>query len=90
MKYPVQITLRKLSILEDAEFPQKEKYPEGTERHGLMWEFSRPQVGEPFTVLAGKLRPTFRTSPVTEIVEVSKFRIVFKTYNSKYELLLTS
>lgn len=36
MNYPVNITLRKITTLEDAVIPQREKYPNGTERHGLM------------------------------------------------------
>ena len=88
MKYPVKVTLRKIHTLEDAEYPQREKYPDGTERQGLMWEFSRPHVGLPFTVLKSKLLPTFRTSTVTEILEVMDHRIVFKTFNSTYALLI--
>ena len=89
MNYPVRITLRKINTLEDAVIPQREKYPDGTKRHGLMWEFSKPHVGLPFMVLASKLKPTFITSDVTEILEDMGHRILFKTNNSMYELLVT-
>lgn len=84
MNYPVNITLRKLNTLEDAIVQQKEKYPDGTERIGLMWEHSYPEVGEQFLVLASKLRPTFITSKITEIIKANENEIMFKTLNSTY------
>ena len=86
MKYPLNITLRKINTLDDAVVPQREKYPDGTERMGLMWDFSYPTVGHSFLVLAGKLHPVFQTSRVTEIIEETDERIVFKTRNSTYEI----
>lgn len=87
MNYPKEITLIKINTREDAEQPQKEKYPDGTERNGLMWEFSKPKVGESFMVLISKLLPTFITSPVTEILEKTEKQIIFKTINSTYRLI---
>ena len=84
--YPKNITLIKLNTLEEAEYPQRERYPNGTERTGLMWEFSEPKVGERFCVLAGKLSLTFRTSPVQEILSKTDNSIVFKTINSIYKI----
>lgn len=83
---PDRIILRKLSTRDDAESPQKEKYPDGTERKGFMWDFSKPKVGSRFYVLIDKLTPYFITSPVEEILEEREDKIVFKTLNSTYEI----
>lgn len=84
--YPKNITLTKLNTLDEAEFPQREKYPDGSERTGLMWEFSEPRIGKCFYVLEGKLNPTFRTSLVQEILFKTDNSIVFKTINSIYKI----
>lgn len=86
MDYPVNIVLKKLNTLEDAEYPQKEKYPDGYEKLGLMWEHNKPKVGEPFLVLTAKTCPTFHTSTVIEILEEKDNSIIFKTLNSMYQL----
>ncbi len=84
---PKKIKLTKLYTRTDAEFPQKEKYPDNTIIEGLMWsEFSKPKVGQVFRVLKSKLYASFQTSIVTEIVEETEDKIIFKTLNSVYEL----
>ena len=83
---PKNITLRKLNTLEDAEYPQREKYPDGTERTGLMWDFTKPKVGVIFRVMSSKMWSSFHTSEVKEIMSETPEKIVFKTLNSTYEL----
>jgi hypothetical protein len=85
---PQKITLRKLNTLENALYPQREKYPDGTERKGLMWDFSKPRIGMPFSVKSSKMFSTFHTSTVLEIVSETKDKIIFKTLNSTYELTI--
>lgn len=84
--FPKKIILQKINTLEDAEYPQKEKYPDGTQRKGLMWEFSKPKVGEAFLVLVSKMSPIFHTSIVQEIINETDKEIKFKTLNSTYLL----
>lgn len=85
-KYPKNIVLRKINTLEDAEYPQAEKYPEGTERTGFMWEYTVPKIGTQFRVMQSKLWASFYTSEITEILSETPEKIVFKTLNSTYEL----
>lgn len=87
--YPKNIRLYKVETLEDAEYPQEEKYPSGTVlKIGLMWEHTLPKIGEVFEVFAGKLYPTFHTSTVVDIsmLDLVDGVIAFKTLNSKYEV----
>jgi hypothetical protein len=79
----------KLETLENAEYPQEEKYPSGSEvSSGLMWKFTEPVVGEQFKVHYGKLYHHFHTSTVTEILEKTSSNIKFKTKNSIYNILI--
>lgn len=87
-KYPKNITLVKLNTLENAEYPQREKYPEGTSMRGLMWEYSLPEVDEQFYVLESKLFPVFETSIVTKIIESNNKEIIFETINSTYKIII--
>lgn len=86
--YPVNIKLTKLKTLEDAKYPQEEKYPSdgSTVREGLMWEFSLPKHGQSFNVMQSKMYPSFRTSIVFEIEEIDKNIMILTTMNSKYKL----
>lgn len=86
MKYPKNITLRKLNTLPEAPYPQQDKYPDGSERTGLMWEHTLPKVGEAFYVMASKMWPTFHTSFIEEILSETSEKITFRTLNSTYEL----
>lgn len=86
MSYPKNIVLTKLNTLPEAEYPQPEKYPDGTERSGLMWEHTLPTVGKPFYVLTSKMWDSLRTSPITEILSQTEEEVVFKTLNSTYKL----
>lgn len=80
------ITLLKLNTLDDAEYPQKEKYPNGTIRIGYMFEHTKPEVGKRFKVHINKLDWHFITSTVTEIISETEDSIVFKTLNSTYKI----
>lgn len=87
MEYPINIELYKLETLEDAEYPQEEKYPSGTVlKTGLMWEHTKPKIGDNFYIYQYKLYCNFRTSIITEIIEETKEYIIFKTLNSKYKV----
>lgn len=87
MEYPINIDLYKLETLEDAKYPQEEKYPSGTViKTGYMWEHTKPKVGEEFYIFQSKTYYNFRTSQITEIIEETKEYIIFKTLNSKYKV----
>lgn len=87
MEYPVNIELYKIETLENAEYPQEEKYPSGTVlKTGFMWEHTKPKVGEDFYIYQSKLYSNFRTSIITEIIEETNEYIIFKTLNSKYKV----
>lgn len=90
MNYPVNILLSKINTREDAEHPQKEKYPNGTERRGLMWEHTLPKIGEPFMVAESKLYAHFMTSPVEDLLSFDTIEntIEFRTVNSEYRLTI--
>lgn len=78
--------LYKVKTLEDAEYPQEEKYPSGTIiREG--WMYEEPLVGSFFILYGNKIRSSLRTSPVKEVLESSKDHIRFKTLNSEYILI---
>lgn len=81
------ITLIKLQTLEEALHPQKEKYPDGSIHKGIMWEYSRPKVGQSFAVLKSKMHALFVTSIVQEIISDDESGIVFKTLNSLYKIV---
>lgn len=88
MEYPKNIRLLKLETLPDALYPQEDKYASGQViSQGLMWEWSKPEVGEGFQVHIGKLNPIFRTSTVVEIINDDKIGIEFKTLNSRYKII---
>jgi len=80
------ITLIKLKTLEEALYPNKEKYPDGSIHKGIMWDYSRPKVGERFSVLESKMYAKFTTSEVQEIISDDGSGIVFKTLNSLYKI----
>lgn len=80
------VTLTKINILEEAQYPQKEKYPDGMEVQGYMYQFSKPKVGERYTLLKSKVWPIFVTSEVTEVIKDTLGEIVFKTLNSTYKI----
>lgn len=88
MTYPKNIVLTKLNTLPEAEYPQPDKYPDGTERTGLMWEHTIPVVGSNFLVMESKLWSSFHTSLITEILSQTEKEIVFKTLNSTYKLTI--
>ena len=84
-----EINLIKLETLSDAENPQEDKYPSGkTVATGLMWDFSKPRIDEPFFVLKSKLNPSFKTSIVKSIDKVEDGYII-TTINSKYKIQIT-
>ena len=86
--YPKNITLVKENTLDDAEYPQRETYPDGYEKKGLMWEHTLPMVGKPFLVMYSKIVPIFSTSRVMAITEVTDSYIRFRTRNSNYKILI--
>jgi hypothetical protein len=86
-KYPVNITLTKLETRSDAEYPQEEKYPSITTiRHGLMWDWSMPKVGEQFNVKESKMWSKFTTSRIEKIDIVNENEMLLTTLNSVYKL----
>lgn len=88
MNYPINIELYKEQTREDAEYPQEDKYNSNTIlKTGLMWEHTKPKVGERFHVHQSKLWFNFVTSDVEEILEETKHAIKFKTLNSVYIIL---
>lgn len=88
MNYPKNVTLRKIKTLEDANHPQQDKYPDNTEREGLLYEETLPKVGFVFQLMLLKYVPKFRTSKVTEILGRTNKQIIFKTQNSLYEITI--
>ena len=87
MKYPVNIRLTKLKTLEDAEYPQEERFPSSTTiKEGLMWAFSKPKVGKRFPVLQSKMSALFVTSLVKKITKIDSNTSILKTLNSEYKL----
>lgn len=88
MEYPKKIDLVKVITLENAEYPQREKYPNKTTvSTGLMFEHTLPKIGEPFFVMGSKLYPIFHTSQVKEIQDTS-FGYVLTTLNSIYKIVI--
>jgi hypothetical protein len=76
------ITLIKLETLDDALHPNKEKHI----KKGIMWDYSRPKVGQSFAVLESKMHALFVTSIVQKIISDDESGIVFKTLNSLYKI----
>lgn len=88
-EYPLNIELLKLETLTTAEHPQEDKYPSGeVVSIGLMFEHTKPKVGEAFYVMRSKLNPIFRTSAVKEIEELVNGDILLITLNSKYKIII--
>lgn len=90
MKFPLNVTLTKLNTRDDAYIPQRDKYPDGYAKIGLMWEHSVPKVGESFVLYYDKLTSIFHTSLVQEITSELPGEIVFKTMNSTYKITYES
>jgi hypothetical protein len=78
-----KIKLTKLNTLEEAVYPQKEKYPDNWYVEG--YSSKKPEVGEVFYVLENKLYPIFRTSTLTKVINKKSY-IIFTTLNSTYKL----
>lgn len=84
--YPKNIDLIKIKTLEDAKFPQEDKYPSGRlTSSGLMFEHTKPKVGESFYIYISKLHPKFRTSKVLDVKE-TEYGYIIKTLNSIYKI----
>lgn len=86
MEYPKSICLTKVASLVDYVPQEFQRYPNGFEILGFMWEHTLPKEGSPFYLYSDKKTPFFRTSVVTEIMESNNQHIVFKTLNSIYEI----
>lgn len=78
------VKLIKLNTLDDAEYPQKEKYPDNTIKEGETENL--PIVGQSFSLYKKSKIGFFVTSPVTKIISNSDKEIIFTTLNSKYKL----
>ena len=74
------VKLIKLNTLDDAEYPQKEKYPDNTIKEGETENL--PIVGQSFSLYKKSKIGFFVTSPVTKIISNSDKEIVFTTLNS--------
>ncbi len=85
-----RIRLTKLNTLDDAKYPQKEKYPDNTIKSGLCLPgMLKPIVGKSYWVIYDepkKLGKVFKTSGVKEIVEENQNFSIFKTSNSLYKV----
>lgn len=80
------INLIKLETLTTAEYPQEDKYPSGNIiARGLMFDWSKPEIGECFYVSVINGGPIFRTSLVQSIEEIVDGYII-TTINSKYKI----
>lgn len=84
---PVRVKLIKLNTREDAEHPQPEEYPDGTEREGTLLG-AIPIAINNSVYIAKTSGGVFVTSPLTEILEQTNEYITFKTRNSTYKLLI--
>lgn len=84
--YPIPYDLIKLNTLDNAEFPQAQKYPDGTLRSGLLWEFNLPELNKQFYVHTSKLNIIFKTSLIQEFISITDKYIIFKTVNSTYKI----
>lgn len=81
------VTLIKLSTLDEAEFPQEDKYPSGrTVRKGYIKAEHMPQVGKAVYISNEHNIPIFHTSTVRDVEEVDNHTMILTTLNSKYRL----
>lgn len=86
-EYPLNITLTKIETRADSRHSQEEKYPSGVfQKRGLMWEFTKPKVGEAFHVNESKLWSNYRTSKVEKIETIDEYTMMLTTENSVYKL----
>ena len=85
----VKVKLVKLGTRENADYPQREKYPDGTVREGYIGNFN-VKKNEPVYISVnykGQLIPIFHTSRVESTVSQTEDEIVFTTMNSSYRLI---
>lgn len=88
-----KVILIKLNTLDDAQYPQRDKYPDGFTKEGLVLENSI-EINTPLLLYTklpnGAIIPMFTTSRIQEISEISvpDNLIVFTTRNSNYKLII--
>jgi hypothetical protein len=83
----MKVKLTKLETLEEAEFPQEDKYPSKTTvKEGFMAAEHMPQIGEAAYIQDELGRIKFHTSTVRDIEEVDNHTMILTTLNSKYRL----
>jgi hypothetical protein len=81
----MKVTLTKLETLENADFPQEDKYPSKTTvKEGFIDEENMPQIGKTFYMEIDK--GIFHTSTIKDIEELDDHTMILTTLNSKYRL----
>ena len=71
MKYPLKALLVKINTKEDALYPQPDRYPDGFNLTGYVWEFNFPTVNNAFYLQRSKLNCVFHTSVIQNIEDIT-------------------